>query len=151
MKQLVELFRCHLKEGPIHGDPGVVDQTIDAAKKLAGLIGQAGHLVQGVKVGLKCRGLAPNRLYFLHRCFYSGVALYIVEHDIGALPCEFETDLMSDPCVRAGDQRFFPPESEFLRHRRPTDKWILIVVLRKCLRGWQPASRCITITSERAC
>jgi hypothetical protein len=41
-----------------------------------------------------------------------------VEHDIGALPGKFETDLMSDPCVRAGDQRFFPPQSEFLRHMK---------------------------------
>ena len=122
VKQLVELLRCHFKERPVHCDSSVIDQAIDAAEKLAGLIGKVRNLFQCIEVCLKRRGFASHRLYFLNRSFYSGIALHVVEHDVGTLPRKFETDLMSDPCVGAGDQRFFPMQSEFLRHRRPTDK-----------------------------
>jgi hypothetical protein len=36
-----------------------------------------------------------------------------MEHNIGTLPGKFETNLVSDSGVGAGDQRFFSLKSEF--------------------------------------
>ena len=152
VEHFVELFRRDFEKGTVHGDTGVIDQTIYAAQKFAGLIGETRNLLQNVEVRLKRRGPASQRLHFFDGGLYPGIALDVMKDDIGALPRKFETDFMSDPCVGAGDQRFFSLQSEFLRHKmisRACEFGSLLA--RNALRvDGKPSSRCITITPETA-
>ena len=121
MKHLVELFRRDFEEGAVHGDTGVIDQTVHPAQKFASLIGEKRNLLERIKVRLKCRGTASQRLYFLDGGLYPGIALDVMEHNIGTLPGKFEANLVSDSGVGTGDQCFFSLKSEFWRHRGSTE------------------------------
>src|SRR5260370_42077684 len=78
VKHLVELFWRNFEEGSVHGDTGVIDQTIYPTQKFAGLIGEKRNLRERIKVHLKCRGPTSQQLNFLDGSLYPGIAFDVI-------------------------------------------------------------------------
>jgi len=106
VNQPIELFEGNFEKGAIESYARVIHQAVDAAQKFDSLIRQGEHLFDALEIRLVSHGAPSHGPYFFSRRERSRVH-GVMQHDVSALPGEFESNLTSDTGPGAGYERPF--------------------------------------------
>ncbi|MCY1445465.1 hypothetical protein D9M71_619800 [compost metagenome] len=102
----VPLFVAHLLDDVVPGETGVVDDDVDAAKRIEGRLDDAIAKVRGRHVTDAGGGIAAQGTDFGNH-FFGRCLVQVVDDDLGALLGEFQRNAAADATAGTGNDRDF--------------------------------------------